>query len=252
MARRFSHSRTQRPLWLVIVIAIGGWVYKNYVQPHSTANRSELPSTKSGSNSGSTSSSKPARTPIGGGTAQAQGGVLFRDHVIKVTDGDTVKLAAQGSVRLIGVDCPEKAQPGGQQATEFATKYLLDQDVEVELCAKQPTDRYGRGLGMIYVRRNGQRILFNAELVRQGYARVYSLRPCTVDEAQWNGYYEEARSNNRGLFRTLGNVPDAAAYRKKKRSSLLPHEWPLGFRGTELTFNFEWEKHAASTCGLGA
>ena len=53
--------------------------------------------------------------------------------------------------------------------------------------------------------------------MRQGYARVYSLRPCTVDEEQWNAYYEEARVARRGLFGQLGDVPDAATYRRVKR-----------------------------------
>ena len=241
MARR-SSSRSPRPLWLIVVAAIVGWVYNNYLKPPPQSRR--------------TNTTKPRNTPkpprnsggnsSGRGTVTAQGGVPFRDHVIKVTDGDTVKLAGQGSVRLIGVDCPEKSQPGGQEATAFTAKYLADQDVEVELCARQPTDRYGRGLGLIYLRRNGQRILFNAELVRQGYARVYSLRPCTIDAVQWNGFYQEARRQNRGLFRTLGEVPDAAAYRRNKRSALPNDE----FRLAALSFEFAAENEAASTCGI--
>ncbi len=246
MARR-SSSRSQRPLWLIVVVAVAGWVYNNYLKPPAQSDRGNTNTTKP------RNTPKPRSTPKsratngnsgGRGTVAAQGGVPFRDHVIKVTDGDTVKLAGQGSIRLIGVDCPEKAQPGGKEATDFATKYLLDQDVEVELCAKQPTDRYGRGLGLIYLRQNGRRILFNAELVRQGYARVYSLRPCTIDEDQWNGFYQEARQQKRGLFRTLGEVPDAAAYRKKKRSSLLDSDFRLA------TLGLNAQNGAASTCGI--
>lgn len=244
MARR-SSSRSQRPLWLIVLVAVAGWVYNTYLKPPPPSNRTgsntttprNTPKPRS-SGSGSSSNSS------GRSTVTAQGGVPFQDRVIKITDGDTVKLAGQGSVRLIGVDCPEKSQPGGPEATAFTAKYLADKDVEVELCAKQPTDRYGRGLAFIYLRQGGRRILFNAELVRQGYARVYSLRPCTVDEAQWNNFYQEARQQKRGLFRTLGEVPDAAAYRKKKRTSLRDNDFRLA------TLGLSAESASASTCDL--
>jgi micrococcal nuclease len=148
---------------------------------------------------------------------------LVRDRVTKVSDGDTVRLERLGSIRLIGVDTPEssykgKAQPGGKQAGVFLRNMLLNQDVEVELCAKQPYDRYGRGLGFIYAtNRSGQRVLVNQEIIRQGYGRVYSLRPCSVDEAEWGALYEEARRARRGLFATIGDVPDAVAFRRQYR-----------------------------------
>jgi micrococcal nuclease len=210
---RGSGRNSPRPLWLVVLVAALGWAYNSFFKPEEPSR-----STRSGDRAQprATSRARSERTPPRS-TVTAQGGVPFRDRVIKVSDGDTVRLERQGSVRLIGVDCPEKAQPGGKDATEFTASALLNKEVEVELCAKQPTDRYGRGLAMISLVSGGRRILFNAELVRQGYARVYSLRPCTVDEDEWNGYYAEAQRNNRGLFRSIGEVPDAASYRRKKR-----------------------------------
>lgn len=133
------------------------------------------------------------------------------DVVVSTYDGDTVTLKRTGKVRLVGVDTPEKKQEGGAEAAAFTKSTLLNQSVQVKLCEAQPTDRYGRGLAFIYLS-DGR--LFNAELVKQGYARVYSLRPCSVDEAEWNGYYEEARRYKRGLFATLGEVPDPKSYRK--------------------------------------
>lgn len=152
-----------------------------------------------------------------------EGGATIPDVVIKVSDGDTVKLEKTGTVRLIGIDSPElhfqgKAQPGGEEAGDFVRRALLNKEVRVQLCAKQPYDRYGRGLAFIYLLdRNGNEVLFNREIVRQGYARVYSLRPCTIDEDAWNADYENARRARRGLFATLGDVPDAAAFRHAKR-----------------------------------
>lgn len=213
---RSSRSSSSKPLWAVILIAVLGWAYNQFFQQPQRESR-EGQST-SARRTTSRNSTRPRATQRPS-TTTVEGGKVFKDTVVKVSDGDTVKLAGQGSIRLIGVDCPEKAQPGGKEATDFATRALLNKEVEVELCAKQPTDRYGRGLGFVYVQdRTGRRVLFNAELVKQGYARVYSLRPCTVNEDEWNGYYEDARQARRGLFQTIGDVPDAASYRRNLRS----------------------------------
>jgi len=47
---------------------------------------------------------------------------------------------------------------------------------------------------------------------------VYSLRPCNVNEELWNSYKAEARQARRGLYATMNEIPDAAAYRKSKRA----------------------------------
>lgn len=223
MSRSSSRRKRPLPLGVLLLVFAVGWIYNRFfappeppsreTAPRSTPRRTPPRETAPDARLPQYSPSAPSREP-----RQIEG-TLKRDVVIKVTDGDTVKLQRAGSIRLIGVDTPEKAQPGGREATAFATSALMGKTIEYELCGKQPTDRYGRGLGFIYITdRNGRRVLFNAELVRQGYARVYSLRPCTVDEAIWNGYYEEARRERRGLFASLGEVPDAASYRKSLRA----------------------------------
>ena len=213
---RSSSRRRRSPasIGIALLVLLAGWVYNRYIAPPPAPQGGSTPAPRTTS----APREKPRRSTPGKENAPQEGGVLRSDVVIKVTDGDTVKLQNAGSIRLIGVDCPEKSQPGGTEATAFATKALMGKTIEYELCAKQPTDRYGRGLGFIYAKdANGRRVLFNAELVKQGFARVYSLRPCTVDEDLWNSYYEDARREKRGLFATLGEVPDAASYRREKR-----------------------------------
>jgi len=224
MSRRNSSfsGGGRRPWWLVLVIAAITWAYQQYNKqpqrdgPSQTTNRPTPPSRTA------RRTPKPKASPHHGAAPSMQpgqdGGKTFIDVVERVKDGDTVVLQRQGDARLIGVDCPEKSQDGGPEAKEFAERALLGKSVEVELCAKQPTDRYGRSLAFIYINNSsGRKVLFNSELVRQGYARVYSLRPCTVDEVAWNAVYEDARANRRGLFGTIGEVPDAAAYRHRPR-----------------------------------
>jgi micrococcal nuclease len=216
--RAFSSrsSRPRRPWWLSLLILAVAWLYHRFQsepsQPRDTARRTQPQSRRT---------PRPRQGPARPGEEPSSepGGQLISDIVVHVSDGDTVKLRRTGTIRLIGVDTPEKAQAGGPEASEFTRAALLDQKVQVELCAKQPHDRYGRGLGFIYItNRNGQRVLFNQELIRQGYARVYSLRPCNVDEIEWGALYEEARRARRGLFKEMAEVPDAAAFRRQARS----------------------------------
>jgi endonuclease YncB( thermonuclease family) len=122
------------------------------------------------------------------GAAQAQKqpqGVTYDTQILKVTDGDTIVIAApflpaplkpQLAVRIYGVDTPEKGHRAqcaseaqrGEQATQF-TKALVasGQRFQVTLYA---WDKFGgRVLGDILV--NGQSV--RAGLIANGLAREY-------------------------------------------------------------------------------
>ena len=101
-----------------------------------------------------------------------------RARVVKVTDGDTIKVRlASGlrrDVRLIGIDTPEVyggSECGGPQASR-SLKRLLPLGTRVTLVS-DPTqdraDRYGRLLR--YVVKNGKDV--NRAQVIRGWARVY-------------------------------------------------------------------------------
>jgi endonuclease YncB( thermonuclease family) len=216
--RSSSGRRAARPWWLPLLLVAAGWLYNQYFAPAKKQAPQRTTERRQTASRGTQNGPPRPRTV----PERIEGGQLLDDRVVSVSDGDTIKLERVGTVRLIGVDTPElhyrgRAQEGGAEAGEFARRSLLGQRVQVELCAKQPYDRYGRALALVYVTSpSGRRVLFNQELVRQGYARVYSLRPCTVDEDAWNALYEEARRARRGLFARLDEVPDAVAFRRRK------------------------------------
>ncbi len=221
---RSSNRRAPRfPAGWAVFLLIAGWIYKQYIEP--ATNATKVPSTPRTSKRSAKTPAPPLPrlpqySPSSPSTApRIPEGQLQRDLVVSVYDGDTLTLQRNGKVRLIGIDCPEKAQDGGREAAAFAQNALTGKTIELEVCPKQPHDRYGRWLGFIYLLDSaGKRVLFNSEMVRQGYANVYSLRPCIVDETLWNGYKDEARNARRGLFATMSEIPDAAAYRKSKRA----------------------------------
>ncbi len=183
---------------LALVVLAAGWLSNHFLQPTSPS-RDSVPAPKN--------SPPQASESISNG--------LQSDVVVRIADGDSLELRRGGRIRMVGVDCPEQGQAGGREAAAYVRTALLGKTIQYRLCAEQPRDQYGRGLGFIYIQQGGQRVLFNSELIRQGYARVYGGKSCEIDKKLWNTYYAEARQNKRGLFATLGEVPDASSYRRQ-------------------------------------
>lgn len=141
------------------------------------------------------------------------------DILLKVVDGDTLKIEHQGrieSIRLIGIDTPEtrinkKAQKDaarsgedikkiislGQEATRYVKILVKPGDpLRVEF-DRQIRDKYGRLLGYVYLP-SGK--MLNEEIVKAGYANLMTYPPNVKYEEKFLRAYREARENNRGLW----------------------------------------------------
>jgi micrococcal nuclease len=109
----------------------------------------------------------------GGGASTSRS--AERATVARVVDGDTLRLAGGGLVRLVQVDAPERgAECWGVRAAGVlaqlapaGTRVELERDPELD-----DRDRFGRRLR--YVRRDGG--LLNLELVERGAAAPYFYR----------------------------------------------------------------------------
>ena len=118
----------------------------------------------------------------------------FTARVVGVTDGDTLTVLHAGhseTVRLVGVDAPERRQAYGERAKRFTADLAFDRSVTVRTTGR---DRYGRRLGEV-VLPDGRSL--NQELVRAGYAwwfRKYSR------DGRLARLEEEARQSRRGLW----------------------------------------------------
>ena len=97
-------------------------------------------------------------------------GATFQAQVVGVTDGDTIKVVRtdheQVKIRLSGIDCPERAQPWGSQATQAASDLVAGQPVTIQV---MDIDRYGRTVGRVFV--DGVNI--NRRLVAAGHCWTY-------------------------------------------------------------------------------
>jgi micrococcal nuclease len=91
----------------------------------------------------------------------------YDNFVVKVVDGDTIKLASGREIRLLGIDTPEKGQPYYNEAKDFLERLILGKKVRLEKDVTNK-DKYGRYLRYVFLKN----IFVNVELVRKGYARV--------------------------------------------------------------------------------
>jgi len=85
----------------------------------------------------------------------------------KVIDGDTIKFNGT-SIRLLGINSPEKKEKYYQEAKDFLEEKVLNKTVRLEY-GKDKKDRYGRILAYIFV--NGENV--NLESVEKGLANYY-------------------------------------------------------------------------------
>ncbi|MDD5511133.1 MAG: thermonuclease family protein [Dehalococcoidales bacterium] len=119
-------------------------------------------------------------------------------QVVRIIDGDTIEVNIYGSsykVRYIGIDTPEVGQPCSAEATAANRALVEGKTVHLEKDVSE-TDKYGRLLRYVYV---GQTMV-NAELVRQGYAHVYTYPPDVKYNEQFLDLEREAREEGRGCW----------------------------------------------------
>ena len=121
--------------------------------------------------------------------------------VRRVIDGDTILLDDNERIRYIGIDTPETKHPSkpvewmGKEASEFNRKLVEHKTISLEFDVEK-RDKYGRLLAYVYV----DGVFVNAELVKQGYAQVYTIPPNVKHTDLFLELQKEARENRRGLW----------------------------------------------------
>ncbi|MGQ9512151.1 MAG: thermonuclease family protein [Thermodesulfitimonas sp.] len=115
--------------------------------------------------------------------------------------GGWVRVGKEEKVRLIGVNAPEtgagqrEAEVYGWEAKAYTRKRTLGRVVRLEFDV-ETRDRYGRLLAYLYLDGN----LFNRELVKEGYAQVYTAPPNLKYTAAFLSAQREALEAGRGLW----------------------------------------------------
>jgi micrococcal nuclease len=142
----------------------------------------------------------------GGRSRDGEGDLSTAGRVVRVIDGDTVKVRLDRTtetVRYIGVDTPETVKPGapvqcfGKRASAFNRHLVAGRPVRLRFGAER-RDRYGRLLAYLYV--HGARRSVNAELIARGYGRVLTIAPNTAQAIPYARLERDAHLRHRGLW----------------------------------------------------
>ena len=115
---------------------------------------------------------------IGGGTSPTTS--VERGQVLRILDGDTIEIryvsggeAVVGhieKVRYLGIDTPEKSEPGGTEATEFNRARVEGQTVRLVREGRN-RDNFGRLLRHVFVVYQGEEINVVAALIAAGHVK---------------------------------------------------------------------------------
>jgi micrococcal nuclease len=130
--------------------------------------------------------------------------------VSRVIDGDTIELSNGLRVRYIGIDTPElrEKEPGGgwaykprpyaEEAREFNRDLVEGKYIKLESDV-QKRDKYNRLLAYVY----NEDMMVNLEMVRQGYAVIYTYPPNVKYSENFLEAQKQARENKKGLWSDL-------------------------------------------------
>lgn len=122
-----------------------------------------------------------------------------RAEVDFVIDGDTIEVFLDGQeyrVRYIGVDTPERDEPYYEEATNLNIN-LVGGETVILVKDVSETDRFGRLLRYVYLEDG---TFVNAELIRQGMARLVTFPPDVAFQDEFLALQNEARSEGAGLW----------------------------------------------------
>lgn len=129
----------------------------------------------------------------------------LQGQVVRVADGDTLTVQdAQRqlhTIRLAGIDAPEKNQTHGPQAQSHLAQAALNQAVTVDYSKR---DKYGRIVGKVWV----QGVDLNLAQLQAGWAwhyRQYQGEQSAEDRALYSESEHLARAAQKGLWQ--GHTP---------------------------------------------
>ena len=149
--------------------------------------------------------------------------------ITRVIDGDTFEIELSDGnkevVRLLAVDTPETRQPNkpneyagitdvacldlwGHQAAEFATIELEGKTVKLVLEGRTLGELISFGRLLAFVIKGGEN--FNALLIEQGLARVFTEKP-NSKEAEFLELQQQAQTSNAGLWVCRDSTPIASS-----------------------------------------
>jgi len=121
-----------------------------------------------------------------------------------VYDGDSFVMSNGDEIRLIGIDAPEKDEPGADESKTFLTNLIQGKNIRLE-ADKEDKDKYHRLLRYAYLpERQGQAgigdTFINDEMIKNGYAVTLFIPPNNKYRAEFTAYEKLAKEAKKGLW----------------------------------------------------
>ena len=98
----------------------------------------------------------------------------FTAKVVKVTDGDTIRVSCNFRnfdfpVRLLDINAPERGTTEGEESKSWLREKIEGEDVEIRINPNNRVEKWGRLLGEIFF----QGMSINEELIRERKAVIF-------------------------------------------------------------------------------
>ena len=133
---------------------------------------------------------------------------VLTGQVVGISDGDTLKVLDANhqvhTIRLMGIDAPEKAQPFGQRAKQSLSALVFQQQVQVEW---HKQDRYGRIVGQVRTRAGVDVCLEQLQRGMAWHYKQYEREQSPADRQSYAAAEAEARAAKLGLWRDAAPLP---------------------------------------------
>ena len=136
-------------------------------------------------------------------TAAAVEAPSWSGEVGGVKDGDTIVVLHDGrgeTIRLYGIDAPEKGQDFGNRAKQTLSELVFRKVVEIK---NMDTDRYGRMVAVVTI---GMKTA-NEAMIEAGMAWVFEKYCHKAFCNGWRGLQEKAKAKRIGLWSHPKPIP---------------------------------------------
>jgi len=151
----------------------------------------------------------PTNIPGGIPTGLPEG--VIQATLVRVVDGDTIEVTIGGqqlTVRYVGVDTPERGEPGYKAAAAANQGFLGDGNIWL-LRDQTDRDRYGRLLRFIYT---AEGVFVNREMLLQGWAQPLEFKPDITRAEEFRRLALDAAKAKRGFWSGTSPVDGAMPY----------------------------------------
>lgn len=99
---------------------------------------------------------------------------------VEVIDGNTIQVYGVGKVQLVQVKTPQTNESGFSNAKKFVEEKCLGKTVYLDIDDKQPQDKYGRTLAIVYTDTDD----INKELIENKLAEISYFEPSEFKEGK--------------------------------------------------------------------